>query len=206
MQGRDVEAEPLFRRALDIFDAQSRIDDLEVAQLHGLTLDDLAVIYAVRAKSAAPPSAKQDQLKEAERLFQRALAIREKSDPGQVGRSLSNLTQLYTDWDRLSEAAVAAQRAVSFYERQRGPEDEEVVYQLDRLADIYLQQGRLAEAEPIIGRVVSGMQKTLGPNHPAIARRLESYAVGLRKAGREADAREVDTQAQKIRDNAPKRP
>lgn len=132
--------------------------------------------------------------------------MREKSDPGEVGRTLSNLTQVYMDTGRWSEAAVAAQRAVSFYERLSGPETEEVVYQLDRLADIYLQQGRLAEAEPIIGRVVSAMQKMHGPNHPAIARRLESYAVALRKAGRDEDARKVEAQARKIRGNAPTRP
>ena len=204
--GRPADAEPLLRRALDIFDAQSKVGDRENAQLHGMTLNDLAGLCARRASSAAPPSSKQGLLKEAESLLQRALAIREKSDPSQVGWTLSNLTQVYIDSGRWSEAAVAAQRAVLFHERQSGPEDQQVVYELDRLADIYLQQGRLAEAGPVVKRVVSGMEKTLGPNHPAIARRLESYAAGLRRAGRDAEAKEYETRAQAIRRRAPKRP
>ncbi len=205
-QGRPADAELLLRRALDIFETQSGAADLEVASVFGQTLNDLAVIYARRASTATPPSSDQALLKEAERLLQRALAIREKSDPSQVGRTLSNLTQLYFDSGRWSEATVTAQRAVLFYERQRGPEDQGVVFELDRLADIYLQQGRLAEAEPVVKRVVSGMEKTLGPNHPAIARRLESYAAGLRRAGRDAEAKAYETRAQAIRRSASKRP
>lgn len=205
-QGRPTEAEPLFRRALDIFDAQSKVNDPEVAHVHGLTLNDLAVMYAIRASSAASRSSKQRQLQEAEGLLLRALTIREESDPSQVGQTLSNLTQLYMDLGRWTEATTSAQRAVSFYERERGPEDEEVVYQLDRLADIYLQQGRIDEAEPVIRRVVASMEKARGPNDQRIATRLESYAVTLRKAGREAEAREVETRARAIRGKAPARP
>jgi tetratricopeptide (TPR) repeat protein len=201
--GRPADAEPLLRRALNIFDAQSHADNLEVAHVHGLTLNDLAVILAIRASSVTPPSSQQRQLQEAERLLQRALAMREKSDPAEVGRTLSNLTQVYMDSGRWSEAAGAAQRAVSFYERRSGPESEESVYQLDRLADIYLQQDRLAEAETIIERVVSGMRKTHGPNYPGIARRLESYALALRKAGRDEDASKVEARARRIRGNDP---
>ena len=161
--GQPADAEPLLRRALDIFDTQTGVDDPEVARLHGGTLNDLGVIHAVRASRATSPSSKQGQLEEAEHLLQRALAIREKSHPSQVGRTLSNLAQLYMDWGRWGDAAMACERAVSFYEQERGPDDQEVIYQLERLVLVYLWQGRLAEAEPVMERVVSGMEKKAGP-------------------------------------------
>ena len=196
---RPAEAEPLFERALAIFDAQPTIEDRGLASVHGLILNDLAIIYASGGNTVTRPSSNQDRLQEAERLFQRALAIREKSDPSQVGRTLGNLTQVYIDLGRWSEAAVWAERAVSFFE-QAGPGGSgAAILELDRLADIYLHEGRLAEAEPLIHRIVSYYEQNVGPNWLGIAARLESYAVALRKAGREADAGKAETQARKIR-------
>jgi tetratricopeptide (TPR) repeat protein len=201
-QDRPADAEPLFQRALAILDVQPTIEDLELAAIHGLILNDLAIIYASGGSTATRPSANQDRLHEAERLFQRALAIREKSDRSQVGRTLGNLTQVYIDLGRWNEAAVWAQRAVSFFE-QAGPESSgTAILELDRLAEIYLHEGRLAEAEPLIRRIVSYYEQNVGPNWLGIATRLESYAVALRKADRGADARKAETQARKIRSSS----
>ncbi len=205
--GRPTDAEPLFRRALDIFDTQSGADDLKVAELHGQTLNDLAAMYASEAQRSTAPSVIQKNFEQAEALFRRALALREERlgrDHPDVGKSLENLMFLYVDWSRWTEAEVAAQRTVSFYERLRGPEDPQVGHFLEGLAGIYLYQGRLAEAEPVIRRVMSIMEKALGPNHPRMATQFESYAGILRKTGREADARDFENRAKLIRGKAPK--
>jgi tetratricopeptide (TPR) repeat protein len=167
--GRSADAEPHFRQALDIFETPSDVDDPELAQIggkvaefHGMVLQDLAVLYATQAGRSASSSVKQSQLNEAEHLLQRALAIRQASDPSQVGRTLSNLTQVYIDLGRWSEAAVSAQGAASFYEQQGGPDSQQAIYELDRLADIYLQQGRLADAEPLIPLSCQACRRPLG--------------------------------------------
>ena len=208
-QGRPADAEPLFRRALDIFEAQSAVADREAARVYGYTLNDLATVYASEAKESTEPSVTQKKFEQAEPLFRRALAVREEAlgqDHRDVGKSLENLMFLYVDWRRWTEADVAAQRAVSFYERQAGPEDPLVGHLLEGLAGIYLYQGRLAEAEPVVQRSISIMEKALGPNHPRMATLLESFAGILRSTGREADAHDFETRAKVIRGTASKSP
>ena len=96
--GRPEDAEALFRRALGIFEGQSG-GSAETAQFHGQTLQDLAVVLARRAAGGTAAS-RETQLQEAERLLREALSIRERSDPSQVGRTLTNLTQVYIDLGR----------------------------------------------------------------------------------------------------------
>jgi tetratricopeptide (TPR) repeat protein len=77
--GRDVEAEPLYKRALAIIEKTVGLDSVDIAP----ELNNLAALY-------------QRQLRyvEAEPLFKRALTIREKSLPAghpDIGQSLNNL-------------------------------------------------------------------------------------------------------------------
>lgn len=204
-QDKPAEAEEFFRRALDIFEAQSG-NDRGVAELHAQTLNDLAAMYASEAKRSTAPSAIQKNCEQAEPLFQRALGLREKAlgpDHRDVGKSLENLMFLYVDCKRWTEAEAAARRAVSFAERQRGPANQ-VVYLLDGLAGIYLFQGRLAEAEVPMQRVLSSVEKAAGPT--GVARKLDGYAGMLRSVGHEVEAKELEARAQAIRVKAAKRP
>jgi tetratricopeptide (TPR) repeat protein len=161
-QHREPDAETSFRRALALFEGQTGKRSTDVEQVYGQTLNDLAVILGTRAQ--AGPVVAKDALVEAEQLNLKALAIREQSDPGQVGRTLSNLTQVYIDASRWSDAAKTGERAASFYESTRGPRDSQVRYEFGRLGTIYANLGRLTDA-----------------------------AAAYRKAGREADAKQVET-------------
>jgi TPR repeat protein len=196
-QGRLSEVETALRRALEIFDAQTTAEIPELAHFHGLTMNDLAVILGRRAATATAPATAQGLLKEGEHLLQRALALREKTDPSEVGRTLSNLTQVYIDSSRWDDAAVTAERAVSFYEQKSGAA-EEVLSQLDRLSGIYLRQERLPQ---VIRWYRRAAEQGYAPAE-AVATRLESHAAALRSAGRDPDAASFETEARVIRSNA----
>jgi TonB family protein len=151
-----------------------------VSDLYAQTLNDLGVRVALLARDTHDIPLKTERLKEAEGLHQAALALREKVASVQVGQSLDNLVQLYSDWERWSDAAAAGERSALLFERQRGSDDREVIMRVDSLATIYLRAGRLADA----GR---------------IADRLQLHAAGLRTAGRVQDAAMFDARVAAIR-------
>ena len=81
----------------------------------------------------------QGRLAEAEPLWQRALAIRERAlgpDHPDTAQSLNNLAVLYRDQGRLAEAEPLWQRALAIWERALGPEHPHTRTVRDNLADI----------------------------------------------------------------------
>ena len=77
-------------------------------------LNNLAALYQ-----------RQERYAEAEPLFKRALAIREKSlAPGHpdVGQALNNLATLYEKQDRHADSEPLFKRALAIYEKAAGPE------------------------------------------------------------------------------------
>ena len=91
-QGKLTEAEPLYRRALEIRERVLGPDHPDTA----LSLNNLAVLYQVQGK-----------LTEAEPLYRRALEIRERvlgPDHPDTALSLNNLAVLYDSQGKLTEA------------------------------------------------------------------------------------------------------
>ena len=96
--GRYAEAEPLYRRSLEIREKQLGRDHPDVAG----SLNNLANLYSDMGRYA-----------EAEPLFRRSLAIREKqlgADHPDVAQSLNNLANLSATLGRWDEAAGAIDR------------------------------------------------------------------------------------------------
>ena len=144
----------------------------------------------------------QGRYAEAEPLYQRSLAIREKAlgpEHPSVAIALGNLGKLYRAQGNWSEAEPPLDRALAILERSLGPENRHVATTLNILAELYRDQGRYAEAEPLYQRALSIYEKALGPEHPNVATSLENYAALLRKVGREAEAAGMEARAEAIR-------
>ena len=103
-QGRHADSEPLFKRALAIYEKAAGPEHPAVATL----LNNLGQVDKVQGRYA-----------EAEPLIKRSLAIREKvlgRDHPDVARSLNNLADLYERQGRYADAEPLYQRAVAIRE------------------------------------------------------------------------------------------
>ena len=92
---------------------------------------------------------------QAEPLFQRALAIREKAlgteDPD-VATGLNNLAALYEDQEKYAEAEPLFLRALAIQEKAVGPEHPNVVGSLENYADLLRKTNREDEAAKMEAR------------------------------------------------------
>ena len=133
------------------------------------SLNNLAELYRDQGRYA-----------EAEPLYKRALAIREKAlgpDHPDVGTSLNNLAELYRAQGRYAEAEPLYKRALAIREKALGPDHPDVGTALNNLAELYRAQGRYAEAEPLFKRALAIREKALGPDHPDVGTSLNNLAV-----------------------------
>ena len=149
-QGRYGEAEPLYERALSIYEAAHGPDHPSVAA----TLNGLAVLYA-----------EQGRYGEAEPLYERALSIKEAvhgPDHPSVAATLHNLAGLYREQGRYGEAEPLYERALSIKEAVHGPDHPNVAGTLTNLAALYRDQGRDGEAEPLYERALSILDLSSG--------------------------------------------
>jgi tetratricopeptide (TPR) repeat protein len=128
---------------------------------------------------------------EAEPLFQRSLAVREKAlgpEHPNVAQSLNNLAELYRSQGKYAEADPLYQRSLAINEKALGPEHPNVAQNLSNLAALYHNQGKYAEAEPLYQRSLAVCEKVLGPEHPNLAQSLNNLAELYRNQGRYAEA------------------
>jgi tetratricopeptide (TPR) repeat protein len=92
---------------------------------------------------------------EAQPLYQRALAIREKvlgPEHPYVATSLNNLAELYRAQGRYAEAQPLYQRALAIREKVLGPEHPDVATCLENYAFLLRNMGRTEEAAPFESR------------------------------------------------------
>jgi len=115
---------------------------------------------------------------EAESLYVRALAIRERH-AAQVGDSalaatLSGVGALYWSQARYDEAEPVLERARRLYEEVLGSENPSVANILSSLAVVHWARGEYAEAQPLLERSLQIRERTLGPDHPETAGTLNN--------------------------------
>ena len=164
-RARYAEAEPLYQRALAIFEKTKGPDHPETAT----SLNNLAWLYY-----------DQGRYEEAEPLQQRALAIKEKTlgpDHSSTATSLNNLAGIYYSQHRYAEAEPLLQRSLAISEKASGSDHPDTATSLNNLALLYHVQGRYGEAEPLCRRALAIREKTLGSDHPDTAGSLHSLAV-----------------------------
>jgi tetratricopeptide (TPR) repeat protein/MinD-like ATPase involved in chromosome partitioning or flagellar assembly len=189
-RGQFVEAEPMFRQAVQIMEGALGPSDPGTAH----TLNNLAVVYEALGRYA-----------EAEALYQQVMAIYEKAlgpEHPDVATNLNNLALLYYAQARLSEAEEMFQRAVRLREKVLGPEHPDTAASLNNLANLYTTRGNYAEAEELFQRTLAINQKALGSEHPSTATSLNNLAEIYRVQERYADAEMLYERALAIQEKA----
>jgi tetratricopeptide (TPR) repeat protein len=163
-KARYAEAEPLYRRALAIFEASLGLDHPEVAT----RLNNLAGLLSAT-----------NRLGEAEPLYRRALAIDEASygpDHPEVAKDLNNLAGLLGATNRLGEAEPLYRRALAIFEASNGSDHPNVAINLNNLAELLRAANRFSEAEPLYRRALAIFEASYGPDHPNVATGLNNLA------------------------------
>jgi tetratricopeptide (TPR) repeat protein len=216
--GKYYEAEPLFKRSLEIYEKVLGKDHANVAT----ALNNLANLYRTQGKYAeAEPLFKRSldvrenvlgkdhpdvaqsvnnlallyqtkgKYAEAEPLFKRSLEIREKSlgkDHPMVAIALNNLAGVYFDQARYAEVEPLFKRSLEIREQALGKDHPDVAMSLNNLAGVYFSQGRYAEAEPLFKRSLEISEKTLGKDHPDVAQSMNNLAVLFQNKGKYVEA------------------
>ncbi|KAJ5663246.1 hypothetical protein N7507_003977 [Penicillium longicatenatum] len=121
--------------------------------------------------------ADQDKLKEAEKMFLRALAGCEKAlgpDHTSTLDTVHNLGNLYSDQDKLEEAEEMYQRALAGYEKALGPDHTSTLDTVHSLGLLYSDQDKLEEAEEMYLRALAGYETALGPDHTSTLRTVNN--------------------------------
>ena len=116
---------------------------------------------------------------EARSLYEKALAIREKTlgpNHPDVAVSLNNLAGLYHDLGLYTKVEPLLQRSIKILEKSLGPDHPDVAVCLNNLATLYYTQGQYAKAEPLYRRSLEIGEKTLGPESTHVAVRLNNLA------------------------------
>jgi CHAT domain-containing protein len=176
---RYAEAEPLYKRALAIFEKTLGPDHPLVAT----PLNQRASLYDREGRYA-----------EAAPLFKRALAIREKAlGPNHplVANSLGELARLYKDQGRYPDAELLYKRSLAILEKTLGPDHPDIAMPLNDSALVYQAQGRYADAERLFKRSLAIEEKAFGPGHPFVALTAHNLASVYVAQGRYADAEQL---------------
>ncbi len=159
--GEYRQAEVWLGRLLELREAGK--DELALARVQ----HDLAWLYHNQARYA-----------EAEPLYRRSLAIKEKSlgkDHPDVAATLNNLAELYRTQGRYAEAEPLYRRSLAIRESKLGKDHPAVATALNNLAELYKAQGRYAEAEPLYTRSLSIFKAKLPADHPTITTVQKNY-------------------------------
>jgi hypothetical protein len=136
LQGRYAEAEPLYKRSLEIAEKTAGANHSEVAS----SLNNLAALYLLQSRYA-----------DAEPLLRRSLEVNEKAlgkDHPNVAISMNNLAMLYDKQNRFAEAERLYKQALAMTEKSLGQDHPELGITLGNLATIaYLQKDWKLAAE-----------------------------------------------------------
>ena len=184
-RGRFDEAEPLFRRSIDMLEQTARPDGVSLMT----ALNNAAELYRSQGK-----------LSPAEQMAERALNIAGRLSKDDVRRShpLHTLACVYQSMGRAEEARRLFLEALDLRERSLGPEHPHLASTLTNLASLYLAEGNLDAAGPLAERAVSILEKTLGPEHPNTAVALNNLAQYRRLRGLYAKAERLYRRALSI--------
>jgi CHAT domain-containing protein len=135
---------------------------------------------------------------EADALFRRGLALRERAEGPEHPRTAESLRKLawLLDYEgRYPDAEPLARRALAIDEKVLGADDLETAYSLDYLGCILNEEARFAEAEPILRRALAIRQKRLPPDHVRVGESLNDLGQLLGDTGRYAEAEPLIRQA-----------
>ena len=139
---------------------------------------------------------------EAEPLYLRALALREKilgAEHPDVAVSLDNLGVLYRVQGRYAQAESLHKRALAIRKTVLEPGHPDLAVSLLNLGDIYRARGKFAEAQPLLLQALTIWRKACGPEHPDVASFLNELALLYHEQGKHAEAEPLYLEALRIR-------
>ena len=131
------------------------------------------------------------RLKDAEIMFNRALAEYEKALGPEHSFSLdtvSNLGILYIRQGRFSDAESMHHRALAGSEKALGPEHPSTLKAVSNLGNLYASQGRFVDAEIMFHRALAGFENAFGADQSPTLNVVHSLGCLYVDQGRLADA------------------
>ncbi|KAJ5588722.1 hypothetical protein N7537_011400 [Penicillium hordei] len=120
------------------------------------------------------------KVKEAEEMYQRALAGYEKAlgpDHTSTLITVNNLGNLYSNQGKLKEAEEMYQRALAGYEKAFGPDHTSTLDSVNNLGSLYSDQGKLKEAEEIYQPALPNNEKVAHLNASTARRAIKKFAL-----------------------------
>jgi tetratricopeptide (TPR) repeat protein len=149
---------------------------------------------------------RQHRLEDAERLLQTVVKAieggRDDVSRETLGNALNNLGDLYSQADRLPEAAIYARRALEVFEAMPSPYRRNSVKALANLGVIAAIRKQYAESAELFQRSAELAESELGAGHPVLGEVLVRYAAILHLLKRDREAREVAQRANSIQTNS----
>jgi len=141
VEGRDAEAEPVLRRALEIAYASGE------ARLLAIALNALGNALHGEGQAAR-----------AEPVLRRSLALFEESegiDASDTAKAANNLATVYSDTGQYEQAEKQLNVALSFYQKHLGSFPVAFATSLRNMFVVLMAQKRMAEAESYLARAVA---------------------------------------------------
>ena len=126
----------------------------------------------------------QGKMKEAEEMYLRALAGKEKARGPEHKSTLdtvNNLGLLYKNQGKMKEAEEMCLRALTGKEKAWGPEHTSTLDTVNNLGSLYSNQGKMKEAEEMYLRALAGYEKVWGPEHKRPLDTIYNLAVMYKK-------------------------
>jgi tetratricopeptide (TPR) repeat protein len=136
----------------------------------------------------------QGKLKEAEEMYRRALAGKEKAlgpDHTSTLSTVNNLGNLYKNQGKVKEAEEMYRRALAGNEKALGPDHTSTLNTVNNLGSLYKDQGKLKEAEDMYQRAVAGNEKALGPDHTSTLDTVNNLGNLYKNQGKFKEAEEM---------------
>jgi tetratricopeptide (TPR) repeat protein len=219
-RARHRDAEPLYRRALELAEERLGFEDPELAAelsglsqvLHALNRMEEAEIVCRRALALLEKTSGDHptlpyclntlaniflstvRVAEAEPLFRRALSLFEKSlgtdDPTTL-TCMHNLATVLAATERRPEASLLLHRALAIFEKGLGPKHPQVAASLNELGELARAADCFAEAEPLYRRAINILEESYGREHPHVASCLNNLALTLAELNQPVEAREL---------------
>jgi tetratricopeptide (TPR) repeat protein len=183
----------------------AQIDAQELERLVKARFGADHAYYALALNKLGIVCWKQGKYTEAEGLFKRALAIREKAlgaNHPDVGQTLNNLALVYGAQAKYTEAEGLFKRALAIREKALGANHPDVGRSLNSLANVYRAQGKYSEAEGLCKRALAIHEKALGAGHPGVADTLNLLAGVYQAQGKYSEAERLFERALAIREKA----
>jgi tetratricopeptide (TPR) repeat protein len=188
-EGKYAEAVSLYKRSISAYEKSNGPDDPDIA----IPLTRLGCLYRDQ---------EQLDIRVAEPLLKRALAIREKAlghDHALTAETTSDLALLYFFEKKFADAEKVGIRVLPVQEKIFGQNGLEVSTTLNRLGMAERELGKFPQAEANLKRALSIREKALAPNHAWIALSLENLASVYAAEGQYDKVAPLITRARAIR-------